>query len=64
MALKSIGLIEPEDAKVIHIKNTLDVVELLVSEPYAPEVEKRNDLSLVDGPSEIEFDGNGDFLPL
>ena len=64
VALKSIGLIEPEDAKVIHIKNTLDVVELLVSEPYAPEVEKRNDLSLVDGPSEIEFDGNGDFLPL
>ncbi len=64
VALKSIGLIEPEDAKVIHIKNTLDVVELLVSEPYAPEVEKRDDLSLVDGPSEIEFDGNGDFLPL
>ena len=64
VALKSIGLIEPEDAKVIHIKNTLDVVELLVSEPYAPEVEKRDELSLVDGPSEIEFDGNGDFLPL
>lgn len=63
VALKSVGLVAPKDAKVVRIKNTLEVVEVLVSEVYGPEVNKRDDLTALGGPSEMEFDANGDLLP-
>ena len=63
VALKTIGLVEPKNAKVVRIQNTLEVVEILVSEPYGPEVDQRDDLTAVGGPSEMEFDANGDLLP-
>ena len=63
VALKSVGLVEPEDAKVVRIQNTLEVVEVLVSEVYGPEVNKRDDLNALGGPAEMEFDANGDLLP-
>lgn len=62
-ALETVGLVEPENAKVLRIHSTLDLGELLVSEAYLPEIEQREDLEIVAAAHEMEFDDNGD-LPL
>ncbi len=64
IALKTIGYVEPPDAKVVRILNTLELGEILVSEAYLPEVERREDLEIVDGAKDIEFDNNDDLLPM
>lgn len=63
LALQTVGLVEPEDTRVVRIHNTLDVAEILASEAYSAEVEKRPDLTMVDPPGEMAFDRNGDLLP-
>ncbi len=57
-ALKTIGLTEPEDAKVMHIKDTLHLAELEVSEAYLND----DDLSsykLVEKAAELSFNSDG-----
>jgi len=63
VALTTVGFVEPENARVVRIHNTLDLAEVLVSAAYLPEVEKRENLSLVKAAAEMEFDANGDLLP-
>jgi Lactate racemase N-terminal domain len=63
-ALQTVGLDEPQDAKVVQISNTLHLAEVLVSEAYLPEVERRKDLEILDGPSEMEFDPEGNLFPV
>ncbi|MDA0709747.1 MAG: lactate racemase domain-containing protein [bacterium] len=60
VALESIGLIEPENARVVWIKNTLDVGEIEASEAYLAQVELRDDLEVISDvrPLEVEADGN------
>jgi len=62
-ALETVGLVEPENAKVLRIHNTLELAEVLVSEAYLPEVEKRDDLEVIGEAEDMLFDANGD-LPL
>ncbi len=62
-ALETVGLVEPENAKVVRIHNTLELAEVLVSEAYLPEVEKRDDLEVIGEAKDMPFDANGD-LPL
>ena len=63
VALETIGYIRPEEARVIRIKNTLSLKEIMVSEIYKPEMKDRDDLQIIEPPHEIEFDKNNDFLP-
>ena len=63
LALGTVGLVEPEQAKVVRIHDTLDLREILVSEAYLPEVESRRDVSVVTPLKDLEFDSNGDLLP-
>jgi hypothetical protein len=58
-ALQTVGLDEPENVKVVQISNTLQVADVLVSEAYLPEVARRRDLEILDGPFEMEFDRDG-----
>lgn len=57
-ALKTIGLTEPEDARVMHIKDTLHLDELEVSEAYL-----RNNLpggiEVLSGPYTLKLDSHG-----
>ena len=62
-ALETIGLVEPENAKVLRIHNTLALGELLVSEAYRSELEQREDLAIIAEAEAMAFDANGD-LPL
>ena len=61
-ALETVGLVEPENARVLRIRNTLDLGKVLVSEAYLPQVEKRDDLSLVEAAKDVDFDDKGDLL--
>ena len=63
MALETVGLVEPENAKVLRIHNTLELAEVLVSEAYLPEVEKRDALEVIGEAEDMPFDANDD-LPL
>ncbi len=64
VALGSIGLIPPEQSKIVRIKNTLQIDEVEVSEAYATEFKKRKDLEILEGPKPMAFDGQGNLLPL
>jgi Lactate racemase N-terminal domain len=63
-ALATVGLDEPENARVVQISNTLQLSEVLVSEACLPEVAGRKDLELLEGPFEMEFDADGFLLPV
>lgn len=60
IALESIGLIAPEDARVLWIPNTLDLGEVEASEAYLAQADIRDDLAILTGlrPLETEADGN------
>lgn len=61
-ALPTIGLTDPENAKIVHISDTLHLAEVHVSEAYLPEIEGRGDLEILEGPFEMEFDDDGNLL--
>lgn len=63
-ALPMIGLTEPENARVLHISNTLLLAELLASEAYLPLIETRDDLEVIEEPRDMEFDEEGNLYPV
>jgi len=63
-ALKTVGLVQPEQARVVRIVDTLHLEEIQVSESLVPEIEKRDDVSVVEPLAEMVFDSAGDLLPL
>jgi hypothetical protein len=58
-ALGTIGLVKPEEARIVRIQNTLLLEELDVSEALLPEVKQRDTLEILWGPKTLLFDGNG-----
>ena len=63
-ALDTIGLTPPARARAIRIKNTLTLGEIECSEAFVPEIEKREDLTVVGDPQPLRFDAAGTLLPL
>ncbi len=55
-ALKTLGLTEPEDARVVQIRNTLLLEEMLVSESCLPQLKNNPRVSILSGPQPWEFD--------
>src|ERR671930_1058710 len=62
-ALDCIGLMPPEKARVIRIKNTLMLGEIEVSEAFAPDLAKRPDLTPLGDPAPLPFDAAGRLAP-
>ncbi len=62
-ALTTIGRSDPEQARVIRIRNTLELEQILVSEAYREEVEKNPDLSFLGESGELELSSEGFLLP-
>jgi hypothetical protein len=58
-ALPTIGLVEPPDARLMWIRNTLDVAELECSEAYLLEARSREGLEILTEPRELPFDERG-----
>ena len=53
---------EPGNAKIIRIKNTLELEELYISENLAETAKKRTDLEITGQPEDIKFDENGNII--
>ncbi len=58
-ALQTIGLIEPEQARIMQISDTLHLTRVRVSEAYFDEVRSRDDLSFIGDPSDFPVDQQG-----
>ncbi len=58
-ALGTIGLVKPEAARIVRIKNTLFLEELDVSDALLPEVKQRDTLEILWGPKGLTFDNAG-----
>ncbi len=51
-----------DDLRIVHIKNTLELTHLLVSQACTPELESHTDVQLESGMYHLEFDSNGDLI--
>ena len=63
-ALETAGLADPQHARVIRIRNTLDLAEVEVSEAYAATLRARPDLEPLGPPCPMPFDASGSLIPL
>jgi len=63
VALKTVGYVQPENARVIRIRNTLDLKEIMVSEAYQAEMKGRDDLEIIKPVQEMSFGEDGNLLP-
>ncbi len=61
-ALKTLGLTEPPDARVVQIKNTLHLEEMLVSEACLPQLQDHPRVTIQSGPVDWEFDSVGNLV--
>jgi len=64
VGLGSIGLIPPDQSRVVRIKNTNRLEVAAVSEVFAAELEKRSDLEIIAGPQPMQFDAEDNLLGL
>jgi hypothetical protein len=55
VGLGSMGLIPPENSKIVRIKNTNRLKTVEVSEAYEAELQQRSNLEVLDGPKAMEF---------
>lgn len=63
-ALETAGLADPARARVIHIRSTLDLAEVEVSEAYAHALATRPDLDPLGPAAPMPFDAAGNLIPL
>ena len=63
MVLPAIGLAEPEDSRILWIRNTLHLAEVECSASYWDEAQKRDDLDVISEQRNFEFDSDGNFVP-
>lgn len=59
LALGTIGLVEPPNARLLWIKNTLEVGELECSTAYLEEARRRDDLEVLTEPRDLPLDAAG-----
>ena len=62
-ALAIIGTRAPEQARILHIRNTMQLEELDVSEPCLEEKERQTDFVALGRPHPLEFDAAGNLPP-
>jgi len=58
-ALAIIGSRNPDQARIMHIKNTLMLAEVEVSEPCMKDLKPMTDFDVLKGPYEVAFDAQG-----
>jgi hypothetical protein len=59
VALSTIGLTEPAQAKLLWIQNTLRVEEVECGEAFLPLARERSDLEILTAPRSLSFDAGG-----
>jgi hypothetical protein len=61
-ALKTIGEVAPEKARIVHIRNTLMLEEMNISEAMVAEVEDLEAVSIIGSPKPLTFDANDNLV--
>ncbi len=61
---QTIGMVEPEDSRVVRIKNTLILDKVEVSESLLEATKERDDLETAGELRDMEFDSEGDLVSL
>jgi len=61
-ALGSIGLVDPPDAKIVWIRDTLHVAEVECSAVYWEAAQGRSDLEIISDRRDLQFDAAGDLV--
>ncbi len=62
--IPTIGLTEPENARVVQITNTMQVGEVLVSVAFADAIAARDDLEVVAPTEAMQFDDQDNLAPV
>ena len=62
LALRTCNRVTPQSARIVRIKNTMNLNRILVSETCLPEVQANRDLSIVSSPKSLNFDNRGHLL--
>jgi hypothetical protein len=63
-ALAILGTRAPQDARILHIRNTLAVEEVEVSEPCLEQADRQTDFTVESRPYEVTFDAQGNLAGL
>jgi len=61
-ALKTIGEVATENARIVHIKNTLMLEKMYISEALIADAENLNDIEINAKPKYLEFDHNNNII--
>ena len=65
LAAKTVVRMQPKDTRIVHIPNTLEIIDIMVSEPLLPYVEANPSMFEVVGePEPFDFDADGNLRPL
>jgi hypothetical protein len=62
-ALSTVGMVAPENAKVMRIRNTLELAELECSVAYLESARAHERLEILSDPYDMPFDASGDLEP-
>lgn len=63
-ALSTTDLVKVDEARVVRIKNTLELAQFEVSEACLPELKGKEGIQIVKELGEMPFDGDGNLLPI
>jgi len=61
-ALKTIGLVEPQNARIVHIRDTLHLEEMYISQAMLAEAEKSKDISIIGTARPLKFGKDGNLV--
>jgi hypothetical protein len=61
-ALKTIGDIKSKNARIVHIRDTLHLEQMYISEPMLAEVAGMDGVSIEGSPAPMDFDTHGDLI--
>ena len=64
LAVKTLRRVRPENARIVRIKNTLELNHIEVSEPLMPLVEAHPQMKATAAPKDFGFDAEGNLKPL
>jgi hypothetical protein len=61
-ALKTIGNIKTKNARIVHVRDTLHLQEMYISEPMLSEVAGMDGISIEGSPAPMDFDTHGNLI--
>jgi hypothetical protein len=61
-ALNTIGDIEPQKARIVHILNTLKLEEMVISEAMVSVAGQLDNVSIIGSPDQMKFDAQGNLI--